>query len=439
MATYKLENFSPGTVGSTAATLFQGKLLNAVNTVANNSVIDCTSYSGNINLTATIPIKKPLTLLFGNVCLNFTVGLGKHMFQINSPNVQIIGVSRSTSTNSGDGGTVFKMNVSGAGYHVYAANNSTSGTTSPSGFVMENIDLEGLKSTYNSISSNANYTYSGAGGIVIAEGNPDQSGSNVANVSLKNIFINSTKHHGIMIYGAITSRLEKCRVRATAGHGYYLAGSSTSVHFDTCYALSTDLAGFCLDGAVYSSLTTCAADSCSVGYWLKGSKGITLNSCGAEASTINTVSLPNNLGITLWNSVGTTTINDIGSDNVNFFKGTSFLVTGGESNSLISVYSKDPGNRAGQSTYASSKTSHVTFAGGTSLNRLMTPIFAGTSPVKYKLKLVPIGTSFPDKTIIDYGAFTYASDNPEPSDISAMTPLADIFNQNNTIVYISFD
>jgi len=66
-------------------------------------------------------------------------------------------------------------------------------------------------------------------------------------------------------------------------------------------------------------------------------------------------------------------------------------------------------------------------------------LFAGTSPVKYKLKLVPIGSSFPDKNIIDYGNFTYDSTNPEPADLQDMLPVADIFNQNNTNVYISFD
>ena len=438
MATIKLETFGPGTYGSTSSSLFQSKLLNAVNTAPANSVIDCTSYTGLLTLTNTVVIKKPLTLLFGQVTISFSTGLGKHMFHVTSGNVQIIGVSRSTATGSNDAGTIFKMPVSGAGYHVYAANTSSTGTTSPSGLVLENIDFEGLKSTYTSVNNAATYTYAGSGGIFIAEGNPEQSGTNVANVLLKNIHVNSAKHHGITLFGAITSRLEKCRVRNTGGHGYFITGSSTSIHLDTCYALSTNLAGFCLDGAVYSSMTTCAADNCSVGYWLKGSKGITLSSCGSENAVINSATLPYSLGITLWSSVGTVTINDIGTDNINFFKGTSFLITGGESNSLISSYSKDPGNRSGQITYANARTSHVTLAGSATLTRLTTPLFAGTSPVKYKIRIVPIGSTYPTKNMVDIGTYTISTASTEPADISAMLPLFDIFNQNNTQLNISF-
>jgi hypothetical protein len=331
------------------------------------------------------------------------------------------------------------MNVSGAGYHVFAANVNNTGTASASGLVLENIDFEGLRSTYTSVSNVATYTSAGAGGILISEGNPEQPGSNVANISLKNIHVNSAKHHGIMIYGAITSRLEKCRVRNTGGHGYYITGSSTSVHLDTCYALSTNLAGFCLHGISYSVLTACAADNCSLGYWLRSTKGVTLTSCGAEASVINTNVLPYNLGITLWNSDGTTIISDIGSDNIGFFKGTNFLITGGEGNVLTACYSKDPGNRAGQTTYAHAKTSHFTVAGPARTNKISAPVIAGTAPVKYLFRFNDIGGDYPFFNFLDYYNNNVETTDPEPIDDPAMTPLRDLYNQNNTYLITFID
>jgi len=439
MATIKLETFGPGAFGSTASSLFQSKLLNAVNTAPAGTVIDCTSYTGTLTLTGTVTIKKPLTLLFGKVIINFSTGNGRHMFHIQSSNVEIIGLNRSTATASGDAGTLFRMNVSGAGYHIYAANTNTTGTASASGLVLENIDFEGLKSTYTSVSNVATYSYAGAGGILISEGNPDQSGSNIANISLKNIHVNSARHHGIMIYGAITSRLEKCRVRNTGGHAYYIAGSSTSVHFDTCYALSANLAGFCLHGSSYSVLTACAADNCSVGYWLRSAKATTITSCGAEASTINASTLPYNLGITLWNSSGITTINDIGSDNIGFFKGTNFLLTGGDGNILNACYSKDPGNRAGQTTYAHAKTSHFTVAGPARSNRISVPTIAGTSPVKYIFRYNDIGGDYPFFNFLDYYVYTVETTDAEPANDPAMTPLQELYNQNNTYLITFID
>jgi hypothetical protein len=439
MATIKLETFGPGAYGSTSSSLFQAKLLNAVNTAPAGTVIDCTSYTGTLTLSSTVTIKKPLTLLFGKVTITFSTGNGKHMFHVLSSNVQIIGNSRSTATNSGDAGTVFKMPVSGAGYHVYAANTTSTGTVSASGLVLENIDFEGLRSTYTSVSNVATYTYAGSGGIVISEGNPEQSGSNVSNILLRNIHVNSAKHHGIMIFGAITSKLEKCRVRNTGGHGYYITGSSTSVHIDTCYALSTCLAGFCLHGISYSSLTTCAADNCAVGYWLRSTKGITLTSCGAEASIINASTLPYNLGITLWNSSGTTTINDIGSDNIGFFKGTSYLITGGEGNTLTSCYSKDPGNRATEDTYGHAKTSHFTIAGPARTNKISAPVVTGDSPLKYLFRVEDIGNDYPTFNFIEYLMYYVDTSDPEPANDPAMTSVGDLFNKGNTYLITFID
>lgn len=438
MATFKLESFSPGVIGSTAANLFQKKLLNAVVAAPAHSVIDCTSYSGDITLTSTIQIKKPLTLLFGNVRLILSVGQSKHMFHILSPNVSIIGADRSTSSASLNAGTIFKMGVSGGGYHVYAANVANTGTTSASGLTLENIDFEGLKSIYTSVSNAVNYTYSGAGGILISEGNPGREGSSINNVSLKNIHVFNVKQHGILMYGAVASRLEKCRVTNVSGHGFYITGLSNSVHIDTCHASSTDLAGFCVDDSTHCSLTTCVAENCSLGYWLRKAKAITLNSCGADSSVVSNATLPYNLGISLLNSDSSTVIDDIGADNTGFFKGTNFMITFGEANSLISCHSKDPGNRPGMGTYAHRLTSHFTIAGDSKNNRIAAPFITGTSTVKYEFRLFDINEYLPFFNFLDYYVWSNQTSAPEPDDPS-MASSQTLYNQSNSYLITFYD
>ena len=441
MATYKLESFSGGLANSTNIAYFNTKLVSALNsTIPANSVLDCTSFTGTATITSTLTIKKSITILLGNVRLNFAGGTNTHMFVVNAPNVRIYGVSRSTHSDSNNGGTVLSMTGNGRGYHIFCGNTSSLYSwASFGGLEIKDLDLEGVKSVYTVSGGTPTYTTQGSGGIMILEGNPNQSGSNVPNVKLENLYINNTKHHGITIYGAITSKLERCRVRNTAGHGYYIAGSSTSMHIDTCYALSTNLAGFCLHDSNYSTLTSCAADNCKIGYWLRNSSSIVLNGCGAEAGTIAAANtIPNSLGISVASSAGTVSISDVGSDNVNFFKGTSYLVTGGGSNSFNACYSKDPGNRAGLSTYADGRTSHITFAGSTSLNRLTTPKFTGTSPVKYEIKFVTIGEDTPIRNLIDIELFSYDGSAEEPND-STFEPVATVFSQNGSQQFFTFD
>jgi len=440
MATYKLESFAGGVGNTTNILYFNAKLVTALNTIPNHSVLDCTNFSGTATISNTINIRKPITILLGSIKLNYTGPVNSHMIIIGSANVKIYGINRVTHTSATNGGTTLSMTVSSRGYHIYCANiNNINAWASSGGLELKDLNLEGVKSVYTVSSGVATYTTVGSGGIVIAEGNPNQSGSNIPNIKLENLSITDTKHHGIMIYGAITSKLERCRVRNTAGHGYYITGSSTSMHLDTCYALSTNLAGFCLHDTNYSTLTSCAADNCKIGYWLRNTSSTTLNGCGAEAGTIAANdTIPNNLGISLINSVGSVSINDIGSDNVNFFKGTSYLITGGGSNCLNSCYSKDPGNIAGATTYTSSKTSHITFGGSTSLNRLNTPRFTGTSPLKYSIKFVTIGTDTPIRNLIDIENFTYDGSATEPTD-TTFSPIATVFNQNNSTQFFTFD
>jgi hypothetical protein len=432
MATIKLESFAPGTPGNTSTALFAAKLQNAVTTAASGTVIDCTSYTGIISLSNSITITRSVTLLFGNLRLNLNTPQ-RNMFNVFAPNVSIIGVSRSTSSTAGDGKTVFSMASSTSGsFHIYCANNQSSGTSSNwasySGLTVENLDLLGIQSTYTSVAGVVNYTTRGVGGIVVAEGNPGQANTNVQNVFINNVFINGATAHGIMIYGGMTSKIQKCRVTNAGGHAYYIAGGSTSMNLDTCYALSSKLSGFCIHSSNYSSLNNCAADNCGVGYWLRSSGSISLIGCGAEASTIQS-NVPNNLGLTLPSSAGNVTINDIGSDNVNYIKGISYFLSGGESNTLINPYSKDPGNRAGLSTYSSKYTAHLVMYGNTSFTNVISPKFTGTSPLKYNVRLEELSSNGPVQNIIQAAYVSFDPLNPVETADTDMLPVAEILDQ----------
>lgn len=438
MATFKLETFPPGTPGNTATNFFASKLQNAVTTAAMGTVIDCTSYTGTITLSNTITITRSVTLIFGNLTILFT-GAGKNLFNVLAPNVKITGVSRSTNTDAVDGKTVFSMtNSSNGGYHIYCANNSSSGPSSNwksySGFTLENVDLLGVQSVYTSVGTVATYSLKGVGGILVAEGNPGQSNTNVQNVLISNVFINGTTAHGIMLYGAMVSKIEKCRVTKAGGHAYYIAGGSTSVSLDTCYALSSTLAGFCLHSTSYSSLNNCASDNCGLGYWLRSTSTTTLVGCGTEASIIKSV-MPYNLGLTLPSSAGNVTINDIGSDNINYVKGTSYFISGGESNTLVNPYSKDPGNRAGETTYASKYTAHLVMYGGTNSNNVISPKFTGSSPVKYIIRLDDLSGNNPRNCNIQYAVGSFDPTNPVESPDTDYLPVADVLDQGGYNVY----
>jgi hypothetical protein len=434
MATLKLESFGTSP-GSTSPALFASKMQTAVTTAAAGTVIDCTSYTGTITLATAITITRSVSLVFGNLTL-VQGKLDQNLFNIFAPNVSITGVSRSTNSTANDGRTVFSMTISSvASYHIFCANTSTSSPSwaSYSGLTLQNFDCIGIQSSYTaSPSGNPVYTVNGAGGILIAEGNPGQANTNVQNVLISNVMVNNVGKHGIMIYGGMTSKLEKCRVSGAGGHGFYITGGSTSVNLDTCYASGTKLAGFCLHDTTYSTLINCASDSNGLGYWMRNANSITMSSCGAEANQVRT-SIPNNLGITLPSQSGTITINDIGSDNVNFIKGTSYLFTGGSNITGTACYSKDPGNRAGLSTFLSKYTAHIHGVAGTTKVNMDNFKAAGTSTTKYLYRLEDVNNFHIDDLVTQYDPT-----NPTESPDGSMTFVNQILDQGANNIFGDF-
>jgi hypothetical protein len=424
---------SRGTIplSSVAGTLFTPKLQTAVSSTQypEGTVFDCSMYK-NETLTATIKISRPgITLLFGEG--DFTmIAPGLDMFDIQAPNVTIIGVSRSARDSvSTNGSTRFVMTNTNGGYHISAPPTGTNNWGSSDSLTIMNVDLVGVRSVYTSNNGTASFSTQGSGGILLTEGNPNVSGSNLNNVWINEVLIDGARRHGIMIYGGMACKIQNTRVRNAGGHGFYIAGSTTSTSLDTCYASGCHLAGFSIHDTSYSTLNNCASDSNGLGYWMRNANSVTMSSCGAETNQVRS-SIPNTLGITLPSQTGTVTINDIGSDNVNFIKGTSFLFTGGENITGISCYSKDPGNRAGLSTYASKYTAHIHGVAGTTKVNMDNFKAAGTSTTKYLYRLEDVYNFHIDDLVN-----AYDPTNPTESPDGSMTFVAQILDQGGSNIF----
>jgi hypothetical protein len=430
-------------LGSVSGGTFTAKLQNACTSTQypEGTVFDCSGFTSvsvpSQFITGTITITRPgITLLFseGDFIWNPTGGtaLDANMFEIIAPNVTIIGVSRSAKDSvSTNGATRFVMNSPSTGYHVYTRPDLTTFASADSLTIM-NCDFVGVKSIYTSSGGNVNYSTTGAGGILLTEGNVNQPNSNLNNVMISEVLVSGAKQHGVMIYGGMASKLQNVRVRNAAGHGFYIAGSTTSTTLDACYASGNYLAGFCINNTTYSTLTSCASDSNGLGYWMRNANSVTLNSCGAEACEVRS-SIPNNLGIAVKNSVGTVLINDIGSDNVNFIKGTSFLFTGGDNITGTSCYSKDPGNRAGLSTFLSKYTAHIHGVDGTTKVNMDNFKAAGTSTTKYLYRLEDVNNFHIDDLVTQYDPT-----NPTESPDGSMTFVNQILDQGANNIFGDF-
>lgn len=426
MATVLLQN-----VGAATATFTQKLQLAATSAVYPlGTTFDCTFYT-NQNITQTITLTRANnTFIFGPGTYTYTPA-SSSMFIISAPGITIQGTTRSSKDASEIGTTIFRMSgLTGLNYHVeYAVTSATPSTKRGDSLILKNLNFKGIQSVYTSNSGTVQYTTPGGGGIFITEANPTSSGSNVNNIIIDNVLVDGAKQHGIMIYGAVASKIVNTRVRNAAGHGFYIDGESTSVSFDTCYASGNYLAGFCLKDAAYSSLLNCASDSNGLGYWLRNTTSTTLVSCGAEGNIVRS-NIPNNLGIVIKQyPTGEFTVNDIGSDNVNYIKGTSFFTSGGGNLTFTSPLSKDPGNNAGSPTYINKRTAHFGFYGGTTKVHVITPRLAGTSAIKYQYRLEELGLEVPSFIVIEDAIYSYDPLNPTETPDTDLLPIADALDQ----------
>lgn len=149
---------------------------------------------------------------------------------------------------------------------------------------IRNVKISDLQITTNSIDrskdSAINFQYKAEN---IPSAIRETYDSSVLNIQLYNLYLFSLGKSGYRATRAVDHTIIGCYIRQTAEQGIYLNGV-TSISISGCYCNSCLEGGYVLRGCNYCSITACAADSCSIGYNLYNCKGVSLNSCGCEAT-----------------------------------------------------------------------------------------------------------------------------------------------------------
>lgn len=107
--------------------------------------------------------------------------------------------------------------------------------------------------------------------------------SSVLNIYLKGLYLYRLGGSGIRMTRAVDTYIVNCYIRQCAEYGIRMDGV-TSIHITNTYCNSCCEGGYVLRGCNYSVLTATAADSCSIGYNIYNCNGLSLVSCGAEAT-----------------------------------------------------------------------------------------------------------------------------------------------------------
>jgi hypothetical protein len=407
---------------------FSDKLINA-GFSASGVIVDCTYYTGVQTLNATVEILNPCKFEFSNIIIEFQSNNDlDHMFYIQSPGVSIIGNGRSPKYDQpSTSNTKFVMTNNDqspvrGGYHIFSADYE-SFANGQNVCLLQGFDCIGVQSIVGRVNGEPTFTSAapggppGVGGICLLEGNPFVAGggNTISQIQVRDILVDGTRDHGILIIGAILAQVVNCRVSRAGGHGFYIGGTTsepgfegggtTSTYVLNCYASSGNLAGFCMHSAAYSQLQNCAAEYFGMGYFLRSCQNVSLFGCGAEENQPKT-QIPNHLGIYLQNDSGSYLLSDIGPDNVNFFRGSSYWISGGRNIYIPNAYSKDPGGvydylTDGAPLAPSNNTSHFTIIGEVRSAYIVNPRMTGTAITPYAIAIRRGGSS-PN--------FTYARD-----------------------------
>ncbi len=328
MATFKLENLGPAPLGSTLGIYFEAKLKNAISSSPPGSIIDCSSYTGRIDIKSTIVITKSLTILLGNCYLNY---LGdSDMFQIKAPNVKLYGVSRSTENTTDSGSTTLRFAYNNRGYHIFCGqtdqlSGERSGWGSNSGLEIKNIDFVGFNSVITEDEGYPIYTTRGSGGIIAIAGSPFTYCRSINDVVVDNITMNGCKHYGLFMMGAANAKISNITIYSAPIHGIYMLQSKQSI-IDTCNVSGVNLAGIFLDRSNNISVTSCKSIECGLGYWVKASKSCTLDSCLAKDGLVRSTQ-PYDNGVD-FPGVHAFRVDDVGTPYIDIFKGTGYLISG---------------------------------------------------------------------------------------------------------------
>ena len=339
---------------------FQNALNTALLSLEENesAIIDCTYFKGKHTITEGFQLNNSVTLIFGDIDIEFENNVGSNMFTFNSNNISIQGINRNTDkTQVDNGATIFRMkNIDNSleGYHIKSRGNKN--------LEIKNVTFVGLRTTMGHQYGNSTYDIDGVGGIYIEKAKPEitEGGNTCNNIRIENVLIAGSKSHGIYIDTPILSSIKNVRLSDCGGNGVFINGG-TSILFENTYVSSSDMAGFCIYGSSYVSLNNCVAENGGIGFWIRSSFNVTMMSPGVEATKNHganpwrysqPITGKYGLNISTLSSDGQTVvpISDVNSDASSYFRGYGILISGGKSINIFTPYVKSisqPATNAG--------------------------------------------------------------------------------------------
>lgn len=115
------------------------------------------------------------------------------------------------------------------------------------------------------------------------------SGWGMWNWRIENVAIDKFGGHGLSTECPIMTVFTNVIIRECSLNGYNIVpanSNGTSLTAIGCWAYKCGQAGFYMELQAYSSLISCGADQCHMGYYLKNCKGINFSACGTEDNQI---------------------------------------------------------------------------------------------------------------------------------------------------------
>jgi hypothetical protein len=429
--------FIPHEDGAIFDTVIRAAIANAVA----GEVLDFTDWKGDHEISNTaVVIDKAITLLFGtiNVWME-SESRTKHMFEITSSSVAIIGYGRSPNRDTLTGPTRFTMTGGlGGGYHIR--------TFGASSLTFSGFDLIGVRSAWNQRES----TFTGVGGMFIEKPDPDvtSSGNTVNNLIIENVLIKDTVAHAIYVDTPIISRITNVRISGAGRHGIYIKGG-TSLVMDGVYVSSAHLAGICLHSVSYAAISASASEYCGIGYWFRSCFAVSLFGSGAE-QLMNKQS-GNVLFGTGYNDSGIlngngNVIPDCSSTYRDAFRGVGYMISGGRSITLNGPYSincavkGDGGDTSvlGCHFWVRSEARSIQILSPrTSRSASADPV---TMPGRYDVRIQNDGAEYPRDTVLEYnpkvdGTITPGSGKPYVTETDNAADTCPVLNVGiNTLI-----
>lgn len=414
------------------------KLINALADASDGDVLDCRKSSVN-QIHERVIVDKSVTILLPYGEITCYPAAGTDIFDIRADGVTISGEGRAEDINNLVGTYISMGN---GRYHFYSRGNSL--------LTISDLSCKGYKSS--SEPRDEVKVFNGNGGIYIEKQNPGttEADNNVNCIILNNLFVHGTYAHGIYVDTPILSLFRNIRIGETTGHGFFCWGGTSST-WQNCYVSSADYAGFCIYQHTYGSMLGCSSEYAGIGYWLRSSNSVTLNGCGVEYAT-NRGGTVYSLGLETTDSGSNPVpIPDISTDYPDIFRGSSYVVTGGNGilfNTIRSSNPSQPHPIAGTSTNSRHILIKGSAEGVTFWNPTLGMSVGETYSGRFDVEVAKLALETPTGITLQYnpanGTVTPAipdyitSDDSAGSSTYILSETNDLLVQDGAIIYSSF-